>query len=140
VFLLGFLVGVGLQLAVPVGLTSSSPSTVLPIGGGVVFLVGAALSVWSWWIFLRVGTTAVPGEVSRVLVTHGPYRLTRNPMYVGLTLAYLGEAGLLLLAWPLLVLPFVLAYVNWFVIPVEEGSLSEFEGYREYRSRVRRWI
>jgi protein-S-isoprenylcysteine O-methyltransferase Ste14 len=140
VFLLGFLVGVGLQLAVPVGLTSSSASTVLPIAGGIVFLVGSALAGWSWWIFHRVGTTAVPGEASRVLVTHGPYRLTRNPMYVGLTLAYLGEAGLLLLAWPLLLLPFVLAYVNWFVIPVEEGNLSEFEGYRAYRARVRRWL
>ena len=140
VFILAFLVGVGLQVVIPVGLTSSSASTVLPVAGGIVFLVGAALAGWSWWIFHRVGTTAVPGEASRVLVTHGPYRLTRNPMYVGLTLAYLGEAGLLLLAWPLLLLPFVVAYVNWFVIPVEEGNLSEFKGYREYRSRVRRWM
>jgi protein-S-isoprenylcysteine O-methyltransferase Ste14 len=45
-----------------------------------------------------------------------------------------------LLAWPLLLLPFVLQYVNWFAIPVEEASLSEFEGYREYRARVRRWL
>jgi len=43
-------------------------------------------------------------------------------MYVGLTLAYLGEAGLLLLAWPLSCLPFVVAYVNWFVIPSRKGT------------------
>jgi hypothetical protein len=47
VFLLGFLIGVGLQVVIPVGVTSSSASTVLPIAGGIVFLVGAALAGWS---------------------------------------------------------------------------------------------
>ena len=63
-------------------------------------------------------------------------------MYVGLTLAYLGEAGLLRQFWPIVVLPLVVAYVNWVVIPVEEAKLSEVFGaeYDRYRARVRRWV
>ena len=61
----------------------------------------------------------MPGETSSVLVTSGPYRFTRNPMYVGLALAYLGETGALLQVWPLPLLVLVLAYVNWCVVPVE---------------------
>ncbi len=84
----------------------------------------------------------MPGQASRLLVTRGPYRLTRNPMYVGLTLAYLGEAGLLRQIWPLAVLPLVLAYLEWMVIPLEETRLLETFGeeYEAYRRRVRRWI
>jgi protein-S-isoprenylcysteine O-methyltransferase Ste14 len=76
------------------------------------------------------------------LVTSGPYRKSRNPMYVGLALAYLGEAGMLRQVWPALLLPLVLAYLNWVVIPVEEARLTEVfcEAYDSYRSNVRRWI
>jgi protein-S-isoprenylcysteine O-methyltransferase Ste14 len=63
-------------------------------------------------------------------------------MYTGLVLAYIGEAGLLVQLWPLLILPFVVAYVNWIVIPVEEARLNEDFGseYEQYRARIRRWI
>ncbi len=63
-------------------------------------------------------------------------------MYVSLTLAYLGEAGLLTQIWPVILLPFVLAYLNWIVIPLEERGLKEVfaEAYEQYCTRVRRWI
>ena len=63
-------------------------------------------------------------------------------MYVGLTVAYLGEAGLLKQLWPIVLLPLTMAYLNWIVIPLEEKRLEEvFAGtYLRYRSRVRRWI
>jgi len=63
-------------------------------------------------------------------------------MYVGLTLAYLGEAGMLTQIWPLLFLPLVLVYLNAVVIPLEERKLAEVFGpsYDDYRHRVRRWI
>ena len=63
-------------------------------------------------------------------------------MYTGLTLGYLGEAGTLHHVWPVVLLPCVLAYVNWIVIPLEESRLGEVfgAGYAQYQARVRRWI
>ena len=63
-------------------------------------------------------------------------------MYVGLIMAYVGEAGILRQRWPLLLLPLVVAYVNWIVIPLEESTLARVFGdhYERYRARVRRWV
>ena len=63
-------------------------------------------------------------------------------MYVGLTLAYLGEAALLRQLMPVALLVLVLAYVNWTVIPLEETRLREKFGeeYTNYCGRVRRWL
>jgi protein-S-isoprenylcysteine O-methyltransferase Ste14 len=63
-------------------------------------------------------------------------------MYVSLILAYLGEAGFLAQSWPVLVLPFILAYVNWIVIPLEEGILKKDfkEEYENYCALVGRWL
>jgi protein-S-isoprenylcysteine O-methyltransferase Ste14 len=63
-------------------------------------------------------------------------------MYVGLSLAYLGEAGILRQTWPALLLPLTIAYVNWIVIPLEESKLKEVFGetYDRYRATVRRWV
>src|SRR5512143_1795439 len=70
------------------------------------------------------------------LVTWGPYRLSRNPMYVSLSLACLGEAGMLRQVWPVVLLPLTVAYLSWIVIPVEEARLAEAfrEDYERYRS------
>lgn len=51
----------------------------------------------------------------------GPYRFTRNPMYVGLIVAYFGEAGLLKQAWPIALLLLTIVYLNYVVIPLEEA-------------------
>jgi protein-S-isoprenylcysteine O-methyltransferase Ste14 len=63
-------------------------------------------------------------------------------MYVGLVVAYLGEAAILRQIWPVVFLPLVVAYVNWIVIPVEEAKLTEVIGepYARYRKEVRRWL
>ena len=140
VFVLGYLVGAGLQVLAPVHASSTPFSTALRLAGGVTVLVGIALAAWGWSMFKRAGTSRVPGETSSVLVTSGPHRFTRNPMYVGLALAYLGETGALLQVWPLPLLVLVLAYVNWCVVPVEEASLKAFREYGDYCSRVRRWL
>ena len=65
-----------------------------------------------------------------------------NPMYVGLVLAYLGEAGLMKQVWPVVFLPLMVAYLNWTVIPLEEAKLDDAFHYEfgQYRLRVRRWF
>jgi protein-S-isoprenylcysteine O-methyltransferase Ste14 len=141
VFVLAYLLGEGLQLLLPVRPPTGALAPATLVGGGVLFVAGAVVAGWGLLTFRRAATTTVPGEKPARLVTEGPYQWTRNPMYVGLLVAYLGEAGLLAQVWPLLPLLLVLAYVQWFVIPVEEASLAAFGAdYQEYRARVRRWI
>ena len=141
VFVLAYLVGAAIEFALPPAI---SPGVLRGAGaaGGLLFGVGAVIAGWSLLIFRRARTTTVPGESSSRLVTWGPYRLSRNPMYVGLALAYLGEAGMLRQLWPVACLPLVVAYLNWVVIPVEERRLAEVFGveYERYRAKVRRWI
>jgi protein-S-isoprenylcysteine O-methyltransferase Ste14 len=140
VFVLTYLAGVAIQLAWPPG--GGRGGAGVGIAGGALFLVGAVVAGWSLVIFRRERTTTVPGRVSSKLVTWGPYGFSRNPMYVGLVLAYAGEAGLLRQVWPLVLLPLTVAYVNGIVIPLEESRLREVFGeeYEAYRSRVRRWL
>src|SRR6267142_14875 len=119
VFVLSYLVGVGAEYAWPLRIVARNTLPGMPIAGGVLLAAGAAIAGWGLVTFRKARTTTVPGRASSTLVTSGPYRFTRNPMYIGLSLAYLGEAGILRQLWPVLVLPFILAYLNWVVIPVE---------------------
>ena len=141
VFVLAYLLGAALE---SMHRRAISPGTtrITTMAGVLLFVAGAALAGWGLAIFRSVRTTTVPGEASKKLVTWGPYRFTRNPMYVGLSLAYLGEAGLLKQIYPILLLPLVIAYVNWTVIPLEEARLTEVFGgaYERYRSKVPRWF
>ena len=141
VFVLAYLLGVIPEHALhrTISPTAASVST---IAGAVLFAVGAVIAGSGLVLFHKANTTTVPGKLSCKLVTWGPYRLTRNPMYVGLILAYLGETGLMKQIWPVAFLPFVIAYLNWTVIPLEESKLEEVfpEEYMQYRSRVRRWF
>jgi protein-S-isoprenylcysteine O-methyltransferase Ste14 len=141
VFLLAYFVALIPQAYVPIELPPTQRH-IVRIAGFVLLSVGVALAGWSLTIFRRQRTTTIPGEQSRTLVTWGPYRFSRNPMYVSLTIAYLGEAGLFGQVWPLVLLAATLVYVNWTVVPVEEARLQETFGatYEEYRTRVRRWF
>jgi protein-S-isoprenylcysteine O-methyltransferase Ste14 len=141
VFVLTYLIGVGLDHALPFNVHPQTPLVLLVVGA-VLFALGAAFAGWGWVIFHKAGTTRVPGKPSTTLVKWGPYRASRNPMYVGLALAYLGEACMLKQMWPVLLLPLTVAYLNWIVIPVEEARLQEVfhTEYDDYRARVRRWM
>jgi protein-S-isoprenylcysteine O-methyltransferase Ste14 len=138
VFILSYLLGAALELVIPARLVGAWTTPI----GAIFFLIGAVVATWGQVLFRRAHTTTVPGEVSSTFVSSGPYRISRNPMYLGLVLAYIGEAGLLNQVWPLVLLPFVIAYVHSTVIPLEESRLEEAFGeqYDRYRARVRRWI
>lgn len=143
VFVLGYLLGVALQYTIlPRPRFSAAASHSIAILGGALFSLGAIIAGWGLILFHKASTTTTPGETSNALVVRGPYRFTRNPMYVGLTLAYLGEMGLLVQPAPIIPLFLVVAYVNWVVIPVEESRLRETFGetYVDYSNRVRRWV
>lgn len=142
VYVLVYLAGVALESVWPVSLPVQADPHVTLAAGLATFAIGAAIAGWGWVTFQKAGTTRVPGEASSQLVTWGPYRFTRNPMYLGLAIGYIGETLLLRQVWPILLLPIVIAYVNWIVIPVEQANLTHIFGehYAEYCRRVRRWL
>lgn len=112
-----------------------------PLGialGAFALLLALLAEVW----FARAGTSPLPIRPSTAVVTGGPYRFTRNPMYVALALLYLGLPPVLGYAWPYLFFPAAVLAVNAFVIPREERYLEEKFGepYRAYRGTVRRWL
>jgi protein-S-isoprenylcysteine O-methyltransferase Ste14 len=111
--------------------------------GMAIFFAGWVVPVWAFVLFRREGTEVDPtSEANRALVVRGPYRFTRNPMYLGLIVVALGMA-ILVGCWPMLVVPFaVFATANYVHIPFEEAKMArQFGGaYDAYRGRVRRWL
>lgn len=138
-YVAGFLGGVGLELAVPIG---ALPLALALLSGLIGFGSWLALDGPAMILFRRAGTSMVPMRPTTVLVTSGPYRVTRNPMYVGMAALYLGLALALGVIWALALLPVVLLAVDRLVIVREERYLdTKFgEAYRDYKSRVRRWL
>lgn len=116
----------------------------LPVKGAGVLLMlgGVALVMTGMRTFNAARTPVYPNRPAKVIVTHGVYRFTRNPMYLGLTTLYLGLVLLTGLLWPVLMLPVALAVLHWQVIAKEERHLHEKfpEEYGAYVARVRRWI
>jgi protein-S-isoprenylcysteine O-methyltransferase Ste14 len=110
---------------------------------GLVPLIGGLLlGGLAARLFRKHQTTIKPGQVSNLLMSGGPYRLTRNPIYVGMVLVLAGVATLLggIAEW--FVLPVFIWLIARNVIPVEESMLEERFGqeYHDYCARVRRWI
>ena len=139
IYLSGLAVGFGLEALLPGG---SLPAAVRWGGGGVLVLAGAALLASFNTAFTRKGTAVEPWKPTTAIVTTGPYRLTRNPAYLGMTLVYIGIAVLANALWVLVPLPVVLVVIDRGVIAREERYLERKFGreYIEYKACVRRWM
>lgn len=141
--LVGFaLIGIG------VGIHFALPATIFP-EGWIQFAVGIPLIIGGFAFgmaanmsFHRAGTDDRFSKPTSVIVRHGIFRFTRNPMYVGMIVIVLGAMLTLNSAWSLLVLPVLFLYLQYGVIRREEEYLEQWfgDGYRDYRSKVRRWI
>jgi len=113
-----------------------------PAAAAVLGVGGFALMIRGWWLFRRYQTPICPTARAARLVTGGIYRLTRNPMYLGMI------AMLIAVALAVGTLPFYLAAGIYFAVidrvfcPYEERSLALAFGdeYLAYRNRVRRWL
>jgi protein-S-isoprenylcysteine O-methyltransferase Ste14 len=107
------------------------------------FSIAVLLGLTAVATFKRRGTTVLPAwRPTRTIVTTGPYRFTRNPMYVAMALVYVGLSLAFNTLWPLILLPIALLVVDRYVIAREERYLSAKFGaaYETYRRRVRRWL
>ena len=109
--------------------------------GAIFFLTGLASNVSGFVTQKRAGTDPIPFNPSTRIVSHGPYRFSRNPMYIGLALWTLGIAFLVDCAWMLLAVPIGLVLIDRLVITREECYLERKFGeeYPSYKRRVRRW-
>ena len=110
--------------------------------GVVIFAAGAAVFWWGMATFSRAQTGIMLQSPASRLVTAGPYRWSRNPMYVGFVAMYLGLALMMNSVWPLVLLPAVIIALELVVITREERYLRSVFGpaYDEYCRRVKRWI
>jgi protein-S-isoprenylcysteine O-methyltransferase Ste14 len=108
----------------------------------VLTLAWIALTASSIGRFWRSRTSIVPIRPATTLVIAGPYRFTRNPMYVGLAALTIALGLFIDSWWPTVLLLPVLLVVRWFVIAPEERYLERRFGadYLAYRQRVRRWL
>jgi protein-S-isoprenylcysteine O-methyltransferase Ste14 len=139
IYLAFLLVGIGLQRYVPL------PRLPIAIGralGAVLIVSSLTLVGWSVRRFRVKGTSVVPVRPATALVIEGPYRLTRNPMYLGMLLLYTGAACWPGLVWPLLLAPLLIWVMTVAVIGREERYLArKFGGdYQRYQAQVRRWV
>ena len=123
------------------------PTPFLPRGlafmlGAILIAIAVWLSVWGVRVMHRAGTSEKTSLPTTALVTTGPFRYSRNPLYVSLTLGYLGIAVAAQSLWALALLIVVLAVMLRGVIGREERYLERRFGadYLRYKERVRRWI
>ena len=123
--------------------STSGPSWPVSLTIGVVgFVAWLLLDGVASMRFKRAGTPVIPYKPSTALVVDGPYRISRNPIYLGMAALYVSLTFLLGIMWSLLFLPLVLIAVDRLIIAREEPYLERKFGqdYVEYKQRVRRWI
>ena len=100
------------------------------------------LMLWSFVTLTRANTTVIPWQQVSAIVATGPFRFSRNPIYLADAITYLGGSLAIHSWWPLLVVPGIVLVMRRKVIDREERYLTEQFGdaYREYQLRVRRWL
>lgn len=110
---------------------------------GIVFLLaGGALVAWGARTMRAAGTNIDPKQPALALVTAGPFRWSRNPLYLANLIIYVGTTLVIDALWPFVLLVPLIALLEWGVIRREERYLSRTFGepYDTYRARVRRWL
>ena len=139
IFLGALGLGLFLQRLMPVHLLPVLFSRPL---GAVLCLASVTVGIWGGITMRRAGTNVRPDRPVTALVTGGPFRFSRNPLYLSLTALYLGITLLCNTLWPLVTLVPLLAVVHWRIVLREERFLEAKFGdaYRAYKTRVRRWI
>ena len=139
VFAVEFLIGALLQGRVPL---PAPAGTLRWSVGAALIALGLAFGLSARTLMVRAGTSPNPLVASTALVETGPFRWSRNPLYVSMVLVFCGLACLLRTTWALLLMPLAIAAVQvWAILPEERYLAERFgDAYAAYRARVRRWL
>jgi len=139
VFLTSILLGIILHAAWPLQITRTKVGTQM---GAAVVIIAVILFVSAVRTFRRAGTPVPGNQPTTTIVRDGPYRFTRNPIYLAFSLFQLGLAFLVNSIWLLLTLAIAFVLMSLIVIPREERYLERrFPAeYRSYTKSVRRWL
>ena len=138
-FIILLILSVLLNFIFPVPAFLSPPFTYF---GFLIIGFGFIMALWSRSLFLKNSTTLQLSEAPTSLVTSGPFRISRNPLYLGMASILLGVAVLMgtlvALAFPVI----FVTLIEFFIIPGEERMLENLFGepYWDYKKSVRRWI
>ena len=110
--------------------------------GWFLIVVGIAFNIVAWIQFMRTHTTISPFKPANHLQTGGIYAFSRNPMYIGLFLVYIGAAPIWGNWWTLIILPFLFLVMDLYVVRREEKILRRRFGhpYKYYKKSVSRWV
>jgi protein-S-isoprenylcysteine O-methyltransferase Ste14 len=108
----------------------------------LAFIIGLSLMLWTLLTFIQHRTTINPYAAAAHLCVTGPFRYSRNPIYLGDWFLLAGFSLWLMTWWPILFSPLVWLAVRYGVIRYEEEHLEARFGddYRKYQARVRRWL
>jgi protein-S-isoprenylcysteine O-methyltransferase Ste14 len=141
VFLAGIGVGLALQRFVS-PLRAGGERWIAGAAGAVIIAAGLALTLWAAGLFRRSGQDPAPWKPSPSMVVEGPYKRSRNPMYVGMTLIQVGVGFAANNLWISLLAAVSLSVVHRIAVLPEEAYLTERFGdaYRSYRASVRRYL
>lgn len=127
---------------VPLNWLPGSMAAVTLIPGAILFCLAGFLGISGIVAFRRAGTNIEPHKPALVLVRDGPYRFTRNPMYLGLITLHLSIVLLASLDWGVILLPAFALTLHFGVVLREEKYLTEKFGepYSDFLAKTRRWI
>jgi protein-S-isoprenylcysteine O-methyltransferase Ste14 len=142
VYLGGLVAGYVIWWFWPVPIVPGERSLAIRTAGGVAIVLGFWVMLSAVAMFSRIGEDPNPMEPTKALTFEGPYRFTRNPMYLGMSFILGGLALLGNALWPLLALIPVVWIIRTQVIDKEERYLEAKFGseYAAFKARVRRWI
>lgn len=137
--LIAILTGSGLNTLWPMQLNAI---VIQNIAGWTYNIAATLLLVWCFVLFLRRKTTIIPGNPVDTLVTDGPYRYSRNPMYLSIALYHLGIAMATGIIWHVFTfVPTLIAIRLWVITPEETYLREHFgEAYNRYCLQVPRWF
>ncbi len=137
---LPLLVGIAIHLVTPWQLMADGALRFVIAVPLVV--VGVSVMITAGMTLVRAGTDSSFSGPTTTVVAHGPYRWSRNPIYLGVLVVYVGVAIAVNTLWPMALLPVVVILLWFGAIRPEERYLEDRLGeeWTEYTSRVRRWL